>query len=309
MLCKETVKSAGTVHPCGQCLFCRINQRREWVARLLLEAACHSSNQFVTLTYDESQLPKQIIPGRPTFTAVTQHPAVASQPGTLSKTDLQRFFKRLRKIGAFRYYAVGEYGETAGRPHYHALLFGSDFTDEELAGAWKHGHVHQGDVTAASIGYCVEYLIKYRAKKDQLLDLRREPEFGVMSRNPGIGTFSVGEIRQSIMSSPPLLNGTLLIPDTFRLGGKEHPMPRFIRRQLEDEGFVSSRSALLDAHNDPEELQALFARSKVAATVYQEALSIFTTPEEQEDKKLRRAQKILNHETREALYGKRHSSL
>lgn len=309
MLCKETVKTNGTAHPCGQCLFCRINQRREWVARLLLEAACHQSNQFVTLTYEESQLPTQVIPGRPGFKAIARHPAVASQPGTLSKTDLQRFFKRLRKIGNFRYYAVGEYGERMGRPHYHALLFGSDFTTEELEGAWKHGHVHQGDVTAASITYCVEYLIKYRTKKDELLDLRREPEFGVMSRNPGIGTFSIGEIRKSILSSPPLLNGTLLIPDTFRLGGKEHPMPRYIRRQLEDEGFVSSRKALLEACHDPEELQALFARSKVAADVYAEAMALFAPSEEKEEQRLKRAQRILNVEGREALYGKRHDQL
>lgn len=308
MLCKETVKSGGTVHPCGQCLFCRINQRREWVSRLLLETACHESNQFITLTYNENNLPTQVIPGRPTTAALNRHPSIASQPGTLSKTDLQRFFKRLRKIGAFRYYAVGEYGEKLGRPHYHALLFGSDFTDEELSAAWKHGHVHQGDVTAASITYCVEYLIKYRSKKDELLDLRREPEFGVMSRNPGIGTFSIGEIRKAIMSSPPLPNGTLLIPDTFRLGGKDQPMPRYIRRQLEDEGFVSSRMALRDTYHDPEEMQALFARSKVALNVYEEAMALFNS-EEKEEKRLTRAQRILNAEKKEELYGKRHAHL
>lgn len=186
MLCKESVKSKGTVHPCGQCLFCRINQRREWVARLLLEAACHRSNQFVTLTYEDGKLPTQLIPGVATVHSALKNPAVALQPGTLSKTDLTRFFKRLRKVGNFRYYAVGEYGEKMGRPHYHALLFGSDFTDEELKDCWKFGHVHQGEVNAASVTYCVEYLIKYRTKKDDLLDLRREPEFGVMSRNPAI---------------------------------------------------------------------------------------------------------------------------
>lgn len=309
MLCKETVKSGGTVHPCGQCLFCRINQRREWVARLLLEASCHSSNQFVTLTYEEGQLPTQIIPGRATIRSVAAHLAVASQPGTLSKSDLQRFFKRLRGVSGFRYYAVGEYGEQLGRPHYHALLFGADFTEEELRDSWKHGHVHIGEVEVASITYCVEYLIKYRSKRDELLDLRREPEFGVMSRNPGIGQFALGEIRQAILSSPPLRNGTLLIPDTFRLGGKEHPMPRFLRRQLEDEGFVSSRKALLEASHDPEEMSVLFRRSKVAAEVWREAMAVFNAPKEKEEKKLARIQRILNHEAREKLYGQRHASL
>lgn len=171
MLCKESVKTKGTAYPCGQCLFCRINQRREWVARLLLESACHQSNQFVTLTYEDGKLPTQLIPGGATVHSIIKNPAIASQPGTLSKTDLQRFFKRLRKVGNFRYYAVGEYGERQGRPHYHALLFGSDFTDEELRDSWKFGHVHQGEVNAASITYCVEYLIKYRTKKDDLIRL------------------------------------------------------------------------------------------------------------------------------------------
>lgn len=309
MLCKETVKSAGTVHPCGQCLFCRINQRREWVARLLLEASCHSSNQFVTLTYEDSKLPTQLIPGRPTLKSIGVHPAVALQPGTLSKADLQRFFKRLRKVAPFRYYAVGEYGEKAGRPHYHALMFGSDFTTEELTSTWSHGHVHVGDVTAASIAYCVEYLIKYRSKKDELLDLRREPEFGVMSRNPGIGSYAIGEIRQAIFSMPPLKNGTLLIPDVFRLGGKDHPMPRFLRRQLEDEGFVSSRKALLECSHDPEELQVLLSRSKVASEVWRDATTVFNSPSEKEEARLKRIQRILNVEAREALYGSRHESL
>lgn len=309
MICKQTVKSGGTAYACGQCLFCRINQRREWVSRLLLEASCHQSNQFVTLTYEESQLPKQVIPGRPSFRSIAAHPAVANQPGTLSKSDLTRFFKRLRKVGTFRYYAVGEYGEKLGRPHYHALLFGSDFTDEELRDSWKHGQVHQGDVTQASITYCVEYLIKYRTKKDDLLDLRREPEFGVMSRMPGIGSFALGEIRAAILSSPPLLNGTLLIPDTFRLGGKEHPMPRYLRRQLEDEGFTSSRKALLEASHDPEELQVLLSRSKVAAEIWKEALAIFAPSEEKEAARLKRAQRILNVEKKESLYGKRHETL
>lgn len=309
MLCKETVKSHGTVHPCGQCLFCRINARREWIARLLLECSCHQSNQFVTLTYGESQLPTQILPGMPTMRSVQNHPAVASQPGTLSKSDLQRFFKRLRKIGPFRYFAVGEYGENRGRPHYHALLFGCDFTQEELEAQWKHGHVHIGEVELASISYCVSYLIKYKNKKDELLDLRREPEFGVMSRNPGIGHFAIGEIRNAIFASPPLRNGTLLIPDTFRLGGKEHPMPRFLRRQLEDEGFVSSRKALLECSHDPEEMSVLLSRSKVATEVWREAMAIFNSPKETEEKRLTRIQRILNHERREQLYGKRHSAL
>lgn len=86
-------------------------------------------------------------------------------------------------------------------------------------------------------------------------------------------------------------------------------MPRFIRRQLENEGFVSSRKALLEACHDPEELQALFSRSKVAADVYQDAMAIFTSPEEKESERLARVQRILNVESKEKIYGARHAQL
>ena len=86
-------------------------------------------------------------------------------------------------------------------------------------------------------------------------------------------------------------------------------MPRYIRRILENEGFVSSRTALLEACHDPEELQALFTRSKVAAEVYKDAMVIFSPSQEKEEQQLKRAQRILNVESREALYGKRHDQL
>ena len=86
-------------------------------------------------------------------------------------------------------------------------------------------------------------------------------------------------------------------------------MPRFIRRQLENEGFVTSRTALLDACHDPEELSALFARSSVALEVYRDAMAIFASPSEKEEARLKRAQRILNVESRERIYGVRHESL
>ena len=86
-------------------------------------------------------------------------------------------------------------------------------------------------------------------------------------------------------------------------------MPRYLRRILEDEGFVSSRTALSEACHDPEELQALFARSQVAADVYKDALSILNSPEEKQEEKIKRAQRILNAEKRKEVYGQNHSSL
>ena len=83
--------------PCGKCRGCRIARCREWATRLLHENAYHEDAIFITLTYDNDHLPAD---------------------EAVSKNELQRFFKRLRKrLGdrLIRYYASGEYGETFGR--------------------------------------------------------------------------------------------------------------------------------------------------------------------------------------------------
>lgn len=320
MLCKKMVESRGVIHPCGQCVFCRINRKREWIARLLLEAASHQSNQFWTLTYDEENLPRTLGPGttvRQSTRSIQQSSrrneicAASLQPGTLFKPDLEKFFKRIRRnFGQFRYYAIGEYGERLGRPHFHVLAFGIELSLESLQETWGHGQCHIGNVEQASINYCIEYSLKSE-KSDQLIDLRRIPEYSVMSRNPGIGAYALSEFRQAIMKSQPLPTGELLIPDTFKLLGKEYPVPRFIRNMLEDEGFVSSSSAARRYWKDIEVVSALLARSKVAKMEFEtiQALMSDDPVTESDIRNQVRQQKILNAENRQRIFGKRHETL
>lgn len=77
--------------------------------RLLLEMRRYEYSYFVTLTYSNLTLPRN-----------------ENGVPTLSKSDLQKFFKRLRKRISFKYFAVGEYGEDKGRPHYHAIIMTGD---------------------------------------------------------------------------------------------------------------------------------------------------------------------------------------
>lgn len=130
--------------PCGQCTNCRLNRSREWAIRCMDEASLHKDNCFITLTFDDQNLSKR------------------DRPMSLDKTELQKFFKRMRKhyvyqyydtklkrflprfarrfllryaskkVAKIRYYACGEYGEKYKRPHYHAILFGIDFPDKKL---------------------------------------------------------------------------------------------------------------------------------------------------------------------------------
>lgn len=95
---------------CGRCIGCRLDSSRQWAVRIMHEAQLHDQNCFITLTYDEEHLPPN---------------------QTLVLRDWQLFAKRLRKQkGPFRYFHCGEYGSRHGRPHYHAILFGIDFTSD-----------------------------------------------------------------------------------------------------------------------------------------------------------------------------------
>lgn len=152
--------------PCGKCAFCSATRRSDWATRLEFEAKLHLSKKFVTLTYANPHLTWKY--------GMSQ----------LVKADLQKWFKRVRKKGAkIRYFAVGEYGSTTYRPHYHVLLFG-DVDDVVIRSAWPLGQVHIGTVTEASIKYCLGYMTN---KSTQFLHNRVLP-FSLMSRRPGIGS-------------------------------------------------------------------------------------------------------------------------
>lgn len=152
--------------PCGKCPMCAAQKRSDWATRLHFEARRHLVKKFVTLTYADAHL------------------KWAHGKSQLCKRDLQLWFKKLRKAGyKLRYYAVGEYGSKTFRPHYHVILFG-DVPDEIIRQCWQHGQIHIGNVTQASIMYCLGYLVN--SKGWQMVTHREKP-FSLMSRKPGLG--------------------------------------------------------------------------------------------------------------------------
>jgi len=180
--------------PCGQCVGCRLERSRQWAVRCMHEAQMHDANCFITLTYDNNHLP---------------------EGGTLVKSDFQKFFKRLRKkLGLpIRYYYCGEYGDKLGRPHYHAIIFGYDFPDQqlfskgpggelftsrELESCWKLGFSTIGKCTFESAAYVARYVMKKvngKMARDHYLRFDEdgvcrwlEPEYNNMSLKPAIGS-------------------------------------------------------------------------------------------------------------------------
>lgn len=180
--------------PCGKCLPCQKKRRSDWSFRLEQEYNGSDSALFITLTYNDVNIPK------------------VNGIGTLNKRDVQNYIKRLRNSHVkyvseqlnikksevknvskpIRYYLVGEYGSKTRRPHYHILLFNYEIANlRPITTQWKNtqtgysmGHVDIGTVTGASINYVTKYMFKPFGKNDW-----RVKPFSLMSKKPMIGEY------------------------------------------------------------------------------------------------------------------------
>lgn len=183
--------------PCGKCLGCRANQRRDWGIRMYHESLSHERNCMVTLTYDEEHIP---------------------QDGKINVNDVQKFIKRMRKKQKVRYFAAGEYGEKTRRPHYHVCIFGEDFravshsvgkgmySNAELERLWPMGNTSAINLDPSSCMYVAGYV----TKKANDLDT-----FNLMSRRPPIG-YQWLQDHKHILGNRELMT----------LEGRELPFPR-----------------------------------------------------------------------------------
>lgn len=205
--------------PCGRCIGCKLERKRQWALRIMHESQMHERNSFITLTYADESL---VYGG--------------SQP-TLDKRELQLFWKRLRKEipSAIRYFACGEYGSKRSRPHYHACIFGYDFPEKELYSVtdsgdklyrssrldsiWSNGNCIIGALTSKSAAYVAGYIVDKRLGKSavEYKELGIEPEFVVMSRRPGIGRSWYDKYAGDIYPADCVLE----------IGGKESRPPRY----------------------------------------------------------------------------------
>lgn len=157
------------VVPCNKCSECLNKRRNYWSYRINKEADLYPDYQlpFVSLDYSPEFLPWDIETDKP----------------TLVKSHLQKFIKAIRNDNPefkFKYYAIGEYGETFGRPHYHVLFFGlPNYLD--FSKYWSFGRVDVGITEPASIHYVAGYFLLI----NEFLDRKQKP-FSLMSKNIGL---------------------------------------------------------------------------------------------------------------------------
>lgn len=192
-----------SVHlPCGQCIGCRIDKSREWANRMCMESSYYDSNCFLTLTYDDKNVPEAAY--------FDSDERLEKKALTLRKRDFQLFMKRLRRRVFrdegihIRFYACGEYGSRTQRPHYHVVIFNwfpSDaryfkhdsrgynfYVSGIVSDCWKYGNHLVSNMTWETCAYTARYVTKKLGNKESEVYERYniEPEFTVMSRKPGL---------------------------------------------------------------------------------------------------------------------------
>lgn len=191
--------------PCGKCGACMKRKISDWTLRCQVEGKKSVGTYFVTLTY-------------------------AVNPLQLYKKDLQDYFKRLRKAGnSFRYFALGDYGDTFGRPHYHVLFFsqGSRVSEFDIRSLWLSGNrgEYRGFVKVDNVSFGrLSYVVKYGilAKLDwSKADSRTRPFF-LMSK--GLGkAYLTSQMRWSHVHADRWW---------FQDGKYKKPLPRYYRDKL-----------------------------------------------------------------------------
>lgn len=211
--------------PCGQCVGCRLERSRQWATRCVHESKLHKDSSFITLTYDNEHVGY-----------------------SLNYVDFQKFCKRMRKrLGPFRFFMCGEYGDKFLRPHFHACLFGIDFSDKVvhskngdytlftsrvLSELWPFGFCLIGDFNFETAAYTARYVMKKVTGKNAESHYERcvestgelinvEPEFCRMSLRPGIGAGFYEKFRTDIFPR-----------DYVVINGVKAPVPRYYKKLL-----------------------------------------------------------------------------
>jgi len=234
---------------CQQCIECRKKRSLHWGIRMMHEASMHENNMFLTLTYDDEHLPVD---------------------ESLHLQHFQKFMKAYRnKISPtkIRFFHCGEYGTDNRRPHYHAIIFGHEFSDiqnfgknlctsEQLNELWQNGFTTIGNVTLESATYVAKYILKkvtgslapehYSHITRYGEEVSLTPEYTTMSRRPGIASTWYEEFKNDIHPE-----------DFISIKGKKLPVPKYYNKKYkaeDPEGYLQLRKRQLKiaketAHN------------------------------------------------------------
>jgi len=239
----------------------------------------HEDNCFITLTYNNKNLPED---------------------QSLDVEHFQKFMKKLRKKNKhkIRFLHSGEYGTTCPtheqdkcpqcgplqRPHYHALLFNHDFNDkypwqhrngyqtyrsETLEKTWGKGNIEIGNLTFESAAYVARYTTKKITgdqAQDHYIKTNAEtgechwvvPEYITMSRRPGLGKTWYDKYKQEIFPEDEcVIDGRIMKPPRYYAKMYQAEEPQ------QYEQMKKERTQFFQKHKADSTWQRLHEREKV----------------------------------------------
>lgn len=235
---KVLTPSGPLVVPCGQCDACRNVHTSQWVQRMQIESQNHKYTYFITLTYNDQNLPLCRLDNGYIYRydehCNFQYRVSSSHLDevkdliylkkhgsdflpSVDRRDPQLFFKRLRinidrnihneQSKKIRYFLCAEYGGKYRRPHYHAIIW---FDNDELSKSfehlvsesWKKGYINSQTVTSSAAQYVAKYVSSFD-NLPTLLSLNETRPFILCSRKPIIGFSGISskEARKIVLSS------------------------------------------------------------------------------------------------------------
>lgn len=200
--------------PCGKCSECISLRAVEWATRARHEISQHEENCFLTLTYNDQNLPGYL-------------------PEEF-KLPFQKFLKRLRKKlkTPIRYMVSHEYGSKFFRPHHHIIIFGYNpqnqkllkttpsgeklFTSTEIESLWGLGFHSIGTANERTAYYIASYALKGKKHNITL---------------PNGETIAVSD--QFNASSRPAIGLNYLESNKKQIVHSGTPIPRYYTKKLE----------------------------------------------------------------------------
>jgi hypothetical protein len=199
--------------PCGKCPVCVRRRVSAWSFRLNKELERSDGGYFVTFTYNTKHVP------------ITERGLMS-----LDKTDMQKYFKRLRKMHQgipIKYVVVGEYGSDRARPHYHAIIFNAK--EDDIIKAWmlngkSLGNVYFGEVNSNSVGYVMKYIGETKFRKKNYYD-DRAPLFMCCSRHIGSNYLTEAMVKWHKED----IDNRMYVPAK---DGVRYSMPRYYKRKI-----------------------------------------------------------------------------
>lgn len=253
--------------PCGKCANCIKRRRMEWCFRMEQELAVSKCAFFVTLTYDNKNVPYDkygnlilldtTLNSKKNFLSVNNRKPISDKylrkmklPGHVDRS-VQGFIKRLRtkqsrfkgenretwlygldmKKDKVKFWATGEYGGRFGRPHFHLIIFNCSV--KLIEESWPFGGIDVSRASKGSIAYCTKYMDKWRDKKQ---DWRKPIEFNTQSE--GLGLAFVEKMRDWYKKN-------LDINYVLGSGGVKIPLCRYFRYKMFSDEELSVQTGII----------------------------------------------------------------